>query len=194
MSCRTSTPHNNVTRISNSLFCLCNSKKENHIKLSVTGQVCIINTGSVALVRRSVCPNVGHPYVWTLLFLVWINVYIFNPYTLFVPRYISCATILQSFIKIDQAFLEEMCSQSYSDGRTDGRTHLPLLCHSVASRRGTKRVYGLNIYTFIQTRNNRVQTYGWPTLGQTDLRTNVCRSYETLTFFTMVDYEENLGT
>jgi hypothetical protein len=82
--------------------------------------------------------------------------------------YISCATILQSFIKIDQAFLEEMCSQSYSDGRT----HLPLLCLSVASRRGTKRVYGLNIYTFIQTRNNRVQTYGWPTLGQTDLRTN----------------------
>ena len=36
--------------------------------------------------------------------------------------YISCATILQSFIKIGQAFLEELLSQSYSDGRTDGRT------------------------------------------------------------------------
>jgi hypothetical protein len=36
--------------------------------------------------------------------------------------YISCATILQSFIKICQAFLEELLSQSYSDGRTDGRT------------------------------------------------------------------------
>ena len=32
--------------------------------------------GSVALVRRSIFPNVGHPYVWTLLFLVWINLYI----------------------------------------------------------------------------------------------------------------------
>jgi hypothetical protein len=28
------------------------------------------------------------------------------------------------------------------------------------------------INTFIQTRNNRVQTYGWPTLRQTNLRTN----------------------
>jgi len=36
--------------------------------------------------------------------------------------YISCVTILQSFIKIGQAFLEELRSQSYSDGRTDGRT------------------------------------------------------------------------
>jgi hypothetical protein len=32
--------------------------------------------------------------------------------------YISCVTILQSFIKIGQAFLEELRSQSYSDGRT----------------------------------------------------------------------------
>ena len=32
--------------------------------------------------------------------------------------YTSCVTILQSFIKVGQAFLEEMCSQSYSDGRT----------------------------------------------------------------------------
>jgi hypothetical protein len=37
--------------------------------------------------------------------------------------YISCVTILQSFIKIGQVFLEELRSQSYSDGRTpDGRT------------------------------------------------------------------------
>jgi hypothetical protein len=32
--------------------------------------------------------------------------------------YISRATILQSFIKIGQAILEELRSQSYSDGRT----------------------------------------------------------------------------
>jgi hypothetical protein len=38
--------------------------------------------------------------------------------------YISCVTILQSFIKIGQAFLEEFLSQSYSDGRTDGRTQI----------------------------------------------------------------------
>jgi hypothetical protein len=37
--------------------------------------------------------------------------------------YISCVTILQSFIKIGQAFLEELPSQSYSDGRKDGRTN-----------------------------------------------------------------------
>ena len=36
--------------------------------------------------------------------------------------YIWCVTILQSFIKIGQVFLEELHSQSYSDGRTDGRT------------------------------------------------------------------------
>jgi hypothetical protein len=36
----------------------------------------------------------------------------------------SCVTILQSFIKIGQAFLEELLSQSYSDGRTDGRTQI----------------------------------------------------------------------
>ena len=36
--------------------------------------------------------------------------------------YISCVTILQSFIKIGQEFLEELRSQSYADGRTDGRT------------------------------------------------------------------------
>jgi hypothetical protein len=36
--------------------------------------------------------------------------------------YISCVTILQSFIKIGLAFLQELRSQSYSDGRTDGRT------------------------------------------------------------------------
>ena len=38
--------------------------------------------------------------------------------------YISCVTILQSLIKIGQAFLEELRSQSYSDGRTDGRTQI----------------------------------------------------------------------
>jgi hypothetical protein len=32
--------------------------------------------------------------------------------------YISCVTILQSFIKIGQVFLEELRSQNYSDGRT----------------------------------------------------------------------------
>ena len=64
--------------------------------------------------------------------------------------YTSCVTILQSFIKVGQAFLEEMCSQSYSDGRTEGRTdeRRPLLCHSVASLRGTRRIYGLNIYVY----------------------------------------------
>jgi hypothetical protein len=36
--------------------------------------------------------------------------------------YISCATTLQGLIKIGKAFLEELRSQSYSDGRTDGRT------------------------------------------------------------------------
>ena len=35
--------------------------------------------------------------------------------------YISCVTILQSFIKIGLAFLQELRSQSYSDGRTDGQ-------------------------------------------------------------------------
>ena len=38
--------------------------------------------------------------------------------------YKSCVTILQSYIKIGQAFLEELRSQSYSDGRTDGRTQI----------------------------------------------------------------------
>jgi hypothetical protein len=43
--------------------------------------------------------------------------------------YISRVTILQSFIKIGQAFLEELRSQSYSDGRTDGRTHTITMSH-----------------------------------------------------------------
>ena len=36
---------------------------------------------------------------------------------------------MQSFIKIDQAFLEELRSQSYSDGRTDGRTQTITMSH-----------------------------------------------------------------
>ena len=43
--------------------------------------------------------------------------------------YISRATILQSFIKIGQAFLEELRSQSYSDGRTNGRTQTITMSH-----------------------------------------------------------------
>jgi hypothetical protein len=53
--------------------------------------------------------------------------------------YISCVTILSSFIKICQAFLEELRSQSYSDGRKDGRTNADHYCHSVASRQGDKK-------------------------------------------------------
>ena len=43
--------------------------------------------------------------------------------------YISRATILQSVIKIGQAILEELRSQSYSDGRTDGRTQTITMSH-----------------------------------------------------------------
>jgi len=75
--------------------------------------------------------------------------------------YISCVTILQSLIKIGQAFLEELRSQSYSDGRTDRRTQT--ITMSLRRGRGQKGYTGW-IYTFIQTRNNRVQTHGWPTL------------------------------
>jgi hypothetical protein len=60
----------------------------------------------------------------------------------------------------------------FVEGRKDGRTNAghyfvtPSLCD------GRQKGCTGWIYTFIKTRNNRVQTYGWPTLGQTDLRTN----------------------
>ena len=84
---------------------------------------------------------------------------------------ISCVTILQSFIKIGQAFFTGVAFTKLF-GRKNGRTNAdhyyvtPSLCG------GGQKGYTGWIYTFIQTRNNRVQTYGWPTLGQTDLRTN----------------------
>ena len=87
--------------------------------------------------------------------------------------YISCVTILQSFITIglESAFRGVAFTKLF--GRKDGRTNADHYYVTPSLRGGgQKRVYGLNIYTFIQTRNNSVQTYGWPTLGQTNLRTN----------------------
>jgi hypothetical protein len=58
--------------------------------------------------------------------------------------YISCVTILQSFIKIGQAFLEELRSQSYSDGRTDGRTQtttMSLRRFAVGDKKGIRAEY-----------------------------------------------------
>ena len=53
--------------------------------------------------------------------------------------YISCV-ILQSFIKIGQAFLEELRSQSYSDGRTDGRTQTITMSHRRFATRDKKDI------------------------------------------------------
>ena len=45
----------------------------------------------------------------------------------------------------------------FAQGRKN--EHRPLLCHSVASRRGTKRVYGLNIYVWVaDIRTNDLRT------------------------------------
>jgi hypothetical protein len=85
--------------------------------------------------------------------------------------YTSCVTILQSFIKVGQAFLEEMCSQSYSDGRTDGRTQtITMSLRRFAA--GDKKGIRVEYIRLFKPEITRVQTYGWATLGQTDLRTN----------------------
>ena len=59
----------------------------------------------------------------------------------------------------------------FAQGRKDGRTNADHYYVTPSLRGGGQKGYTGWIYTFI-TRNNRVQTYGWPTLGQTDLRTN----------------------
>ena len=60
----------------------------------------------------------------------------------------------------------------FAQGREDGRTNTDHYYVTPSLRSGGQKGYTDLIYTFIQTRNNKVQTYGWPTLGQTDLRTN----------------------
>ena len=60
----------------------------------------------------------------------------------------------------------------FAQGRKDGWTNADHYYITPSLRGGGQKGYTGWIYTFIQTRNNRVQTYGWPTLGQTDLRTN----------------------
>ena len=60
----------------------------------------------------------------------------------------------------------------FAQGRKDGRTNTDHYDVTPSLRGGEQKGYTGLIYTFIQTRNNRVLTYGWPTLGQTNLRTN----------------------
>ena len=59
----------------------------------------------------------------------------------------------------------------FAQGRKDERTNADHY-YVTPSLRGGQKWYTGWIYTFIQTRNNRVQTYGWPTLRQTNVRTN----------------------
>jgi hypothetical protein len=67
--------------------------------------------GEGSLVRRSVCPNVGHPYVWILLILVWINVYIqpVCPFRYFVVLYLFSSNTTIRYM--------------FAQGRKDGWTN-----------------------------------------------------------------------
>ena len=59
----------------------------------------------------------------------------------------------------------------FAQGRKDGRQKQTITMSLRRFAKGdTKGIIEKN--TFIQTRNNRVQMYGWPTLGHTDPRTN----------------------
>ena len=78
--------------------------------------------------------------------------------------YISCVTILQSFIKIGQAFTKLF-------GRTDGRTNAGITMSLRRFAAGDKKGIWVE-YIRLFKPEITVQTYGWPTLGQTDLRTN----------------------
>jgi hypothetical protein len=55
--------------------------------------------------------------------------------------YISCITILQSFIKVGQAFLQELRSQSYSDGRTDGQAQTITMYFAAGDKQGIRVEY-----------------------------------------------------